>query len=84
MFGGMVVANTTKIIGAMDLAMPVSSAIVTSHPGVVNSISVIKGLLRRSAVISGGECTQWFWGCNGWFGVFLFNERGRRWCIWSG
>jgi hypothetical protein len=53
----MVVADTTEIAGAMDLMMPVSSAIAASHPGVINSVAVIKGLLRRSTIISGGRCT---------------------------
>jgi hypothetical protein len=79
----MVVADTTEIMGAVDLAKPISSAIAASHHGVINSITVMKGLLRRSTVISGGRCTRQFLGCNGWFGVFLFDERGRRWCVWS-
>jgi hypothetical protein len=45
MFGGMIVADVIEIVGAMDLTMPVSSAIAASHPGVINSVSVIKGLL---------------------------------------
>jgi hypothetical protein len=73
----MVVTNMTEISRAMDLVMPVSSAVVASHPGVVNSIMVIKGLLRRSAIVGGRRC-------NRWFGIFLFDERGRRWCVWSG
>jgi hypothetical protein len=44
-FRGMVVADTTEIAGAVDLAMPISSAIVASHCGVINSIAVMKGLL---------------------------------------
>jgi hypothetical protein len=83
-FRGVIVANTTEIAGAMDLMMAVSSTIMTSHSGVVDSIAVIKGLLRRSMKVGGGRCMRWFWGCDGWFGVFLLDERGRGWCVWLG
>jgi hypothetical protein len=56
-FGGMVMADTAKIMGALNLTMPVSSAVAANHPGVVNSIAIIKGLFRRSAIIGGGRCT---------------------------
>jgi hypothetical protein len=45
MLGGMVMANSAKITRTMDLTVPVSSAIAASHPGVINSVAVIKGLL---------------------------------------
>jgi hypothetical protein len=83
MLGGMVVADTANIMRAVNLAMPVSSTIAACHPGVINSIAVIKGLLRRSAIIGGRRCTRRFSGCNRWFGVFLFDEGDRGWCIWS-
>jgi hypothetical protein len=83
-FRGMVVANMAKIMRAMNLAMPVSSIVTAGHSRVVNSITVIKGLLRRSTRVSGGRYAGWFRGCAGWFGVFLFNKRGWRWCVWSG
>jgi hypothetical protein len=51
---GMVMADAAKIIGTVDLAMAVVSAITASHPGVVNSISVIKGFLRRGTRVGGG------------------------------
>jgi hypothetical protein len=76
MFKSMVMANTAEVAGTMDLAMAVSSAIMTSHSGIVNSIAVIQGFLRRGIRISRGRCT-------GGFGVFLFNEGGRRGCIGS-
>jgi hypothetical protein len=53
MFRGMVVANTAKIMRAVDLV--VSMAIVTSHPRVVNPIAVVKGFLRRGTRFSGGR-----------------------------
>jgi hypothetical protein len=74
-FRGMVMADTTKIVGVMDLAMAVSSTVTTSHLGVVNSVFVIKGFLRRGTRVSGR-------GCNGRFRfLFFFNERGRRRCV---
>jgi len=51
----MVVANTAKVSRAMNLTMPVSSAVAASHCGVVNSIAVVKGLLRRSSRVGGGR-----------------------------
>jgi hypothetical protein len=83
MFRGMDMANSTEIVGTMDLAVAVSSTVMTSHSGVVNSIVIVEGLLRRSMRVSGGRCTGWFRRCDGWFGVFFFNERGWRWCVWS-
>jgi hypothetical protein len=56
MLGGMVMANVTEILRAVDLTVPISSAIAASHRGVVYSISVVKGLLRRSVRVSGGRC----------------------------
>jgi uncharacterized membrane protein len=76
MLRGMVVANTTEVAGTMDLAMAVSSAIVTSHLGVVDSVVIIEGLLRRSMRVGGRRCM-------GKFRIFLFNKRGRRRCIGS-
>jgi hypothetical protein len=52
-FRGMVMANTTEISRAVNLTMPVISTVVAGHPGVVNSIAVIKGFLRRSARVGG-------------------------------
>jgi hypothetical protein len=49
----MVMADATEITRAMDLAVSVSSAIAAGHSGIVNSVSVTKGLLRRSARVSG-------------------------------
>jgi hypothetical protein len=43
MFRGMVLANTAKVMRTMNLVVFISVAIVASHPGVVNSIVVIKG-----------------------------------------
>jgi hypothetical protein len=83
-FRGMVMANTAKIMRAMNLVMPVSSTIMTGHSRVIDSIAVIKGLLRRSMRVGGGRCMEWFRRCNGWFGVFLFNKKGWGWCVWSG
>jgi hypothetical protein len=80
----MVMANTTEIARAVDLTVSVSSAIATGHCGVVNSISVTKGLLRRSARVGGRRWARWFRGCNIWLGVFLFDKRGRGWHEWSG
>jgi hypothetical protein len=80
----MVVANTTEISRAVNLMMPVVSAVAAGHSRVVNSIVVVKGLLRRSSGVGRGRWTQWFLGCNGWFGVFLFDKRGGGWCEWSG
>jgi hypothetical protein len=53
---GMVVANTTEIAGTVDLAMAVSSTVTASHSGVVNSIAIIEGLLRRGMRVGGGRC----------------------------
>jgi hypothetical protein len=77
MLRGMVIANMTEVAGAMDLAMTVSSAVMTSHPRVINSILVIKGFFRRSTRVGRR-------GCDRGFRVFLFNERGRRGCVRSG
>jgi len=55
MFGGMVMANAAKVSRAMNLTMPVSSAVAASHCGVVNSIAVMEGLLRRSVRVGGGR-----------------------------
>jgi hypothetical protein len=71
----MVMANTTEVVGAMDLAMTISSAVMTSHTGVVNSISVIKGFLGRGTRVSGRRCN---WRVRVFF---LLNEGGRRRCI---
>jgi hypothetical protein len=78
----MVMANTAKIMRAVDLVMPVSSAIVTGHCGVVNSISVVKGFLRRGTRVGGRRWSRWFRGSDGWFRVFLFYEGDGRWCVW--
>jgi hypothetical protein len=43
MFRGMVMADVAKIARAVDLVVSISLAITTGHPGVVNSIAVIKG-----------------------------------------
>jgi hypothetical protein len=56
MFRGMVMADMAKIMGTVDLMMAIISTVTASHPRVVNSIVVIKGLLRRSTRISGGRC----------------------------
>jgi hypothetical protein len=56
MFRGMIMAYPAKIARAVDLTMPVISAVSASHPGVVNSVSVIKGLLRRGTRIGRGRC----------------------------
>jgi hypothetical protein len=53
----MVMTNTAKVSRAMNLTMPVSSAVAASHCGVVNSIAVAKGLLRRSTRVGGGRWT---------------------------
>jgi hypothetical protein len=45
MLGGMVMANMAEITRAVDLTVSISSAIVAGHHGVVNSVSVTKGLL---------------------------------------
>jgi hypothetical protein len=74
MVRGMVVANMTEVAGIMDLAMAVSSAIMAGHLGVINSIAVIKGFFGQSMRV----CRGW---CTGWFGVFFFDERGRRQCV---
>jgi hypothetical protein len=79
----MVMANMTEIAGTMDLAMAVSSTITTSHPGVVNSVVIIEGLLRRSMRIGRGRYMGRFRGCDRWFRVLFFDERGRRRCIGS-
>jgi hypothetical protein len=55
-FGGMVMADMAEISRAMDLAMPISSAIMAHHGRVINSIAVMESLLRRSTVIGGGRC----------------------------
>jgi hypothetical protein len=49
----MVVADAAEITRAVNLAMSVSSAIATGHSGIVNSVSVTEGLLRRSVRVSG-------------------------------
>jgi hypothetical protein len=49
-------ANTAEITRAMDLTMPVVSAVAAGHSGVVNPIAIIKGLLRRSMRVGGGRC----------------------------
>jgi hypothetical protein len=61
----------------MDLVMTVSSAVMTSHTGVINSIAVIKGFFGGGMRVSGR-------GCSGGFRVFLLNEGGRRRCVRSG
>jgi hypothetical protein len=43
MFRGMVMADVAKIARAVDLVVSISLAITIGHPGVVNSIAVIKG-----------------------------------------
>jgi hypothetical protein len=77
MLRSMVMANATEIMGTMDLAMSVSLAIMASHPRIINSIMIIEGFFRWGTRISRK-------GCNGGFRVFLFNERGRRWCVRPG
>jgi hypothetical protein len=77
MLRDMVMTNTTEVVGAVDLAVSVPFAVTTSHPGVVNSIAVIKGFFRWSMRVGGR-------GYNGGFRIFLFNERSRRGCVRSG
>jgi hypothetical protein len=55
--GGMVVADSAKVSRAMNLTMPVVSTVAASHSGVVNSVAVIKCLLRRSTRVGGGRWT---------------------------
>jgi hypothetical protein len=77
MFRSMVVANTTEIAGTMDLAMSISFTIAAGHPGVINSVSIIKGFFGWGTRVSRRRC-------DGWFRVFLLNKRGWGWCVGSG
>jgi hypothetical protein len=70
MLRSVVMENMAEIAGAMDLVMAISSAIATSHSGVVNSIAVIKGFFGRSMRVRGR--------CNGGFRFFFFNGGSRR------
>jgi hypothetical protein len=49
----MVITNTTEVSRAVNLTMPVVSAVATGYSGVVNSIAVIKGFLRGSTRVGG-------------------------------
>jgi hypothetical protein len=77
MLRDVVMANTTEVVGAMDLTMTISSAVATGHLGVINSIAVIKGFLRRSTRVGGRGCDRRF------RVFFLLHLGGRRRCVGS-
>jgi repressor of nif and glnA expression len=54
---GVVVTNMAEVSRAMDLAVPIVSAVVASHFRVVNSVAVIKGFLGGSMRVGGGRWT---------------------------
>jgi hypothetical protein len=51
----MIMTDMTEILRAVNLTVPVVSTVAAHHSGIVNSIAVIKGFLRRSTRVSGGR-----------------------------